>query len=614
LVKAFYRVLFTAALLAPVCPSTIANAQDPPPIFALDTLRVEVGSLASGAFPSATRAVEVVTAERIAQLPARTVADVLRTAFGVDVRRRSPAQADLSIRGGTFEQVLVLVDGKRVSDVQTGHFDLDVAIPLDAIERIEVLRGPASSLYGTDAVGGVVNIVTRDARGSGVATRIDGGSFGTAGVTADARMGDAGLGLSTSTEYRRSDGHRDGTDYEITKARAALAADAGPGALDADVAVAARDFGAAEFYGPFPSYEETRTLRASLAWRPAEVDDGLTVEPRLSARRHHDDFVLMRDDPAFYRNIHTSWQVGGSLIARHPIGDAARLAAGAEVYADRLESSNLGDRSERRGAAFIELAAGRVGHAALTAGLRADRHSEYEGFVAPSVAGAIWPADRLRLRASYGRAFRAPTWTERYYTDPTNTGDPDLAPERSSTAELGIDVFASPRFRIAVGGFLRRSDALIDWARPADEPDSVVFQAMNIEDATFQGLELEASVDGWLGIDWLGRISAVAFEADEADGFTSRYVLRPLTHEISLEAAAPLPGDARVRLHARRARRDGEARYHSLDVRLTRAWRHVRLFIDGLNLTDASYLDASAVPAAGRAVLVGAEWSGDLGS
>src|SRR5690606_25516420 len=120
-----------------------------------------VGALSSSLLPAALRSVQVIDRAAIEASPARTVAQLLTWALGVDVQARSPAQADVSIRGSSFEQILLLVDGVRMSDAQTAHYDLDTAVPLDEIERIEVLRGPGSAQYGSDAVGGVINIVTR---------------------------------------------------------------------------------------------------------------------------------------------------------------------------------------------------------------------------------------------------------------------------------------------------------------------------------------------------------------------------------------------------------------------------------------------------------------------
>ena len=203
-------------------PSQTLHAQTP---VHLDTLEVTVSSRVSPGLSARTRTLDVITREELAGLPARSVGDLLRWANAVDLQQRSGAQADVSLRGAGFEQVLVLVDGVRVSDVQTGHFDLDLTVPLDRIERVEILRGPASSLFGADAVGGVVNVVTRSrARAVGSSTadearpptgsaRAEGGSFGTLRLSATQALPVGSARLSLGEEWSESDGDRfrDGT-------------------------------------------------------------------------------------------------------------------------------------------------------------------------------------------------------------------------------------------------------------------------------------------------------------------------------------------------------------------------------------------------------------------
>ncbi|HEY8483281.1 MAG TPA: TonB-dependent receptor [Longimicrobiales bacterium] len=590
--------LFTV-LIAPAAAAQV-------PRYTLDTLHVSVGSRASAALPVATRSVEVIDADELARAPGATIADALVWAQGVDLLARSPAQADLTLRGGTFEQVLVLVDGVRMSDVQTGHFDLDLAVPLDEVERIEILRGPASALYGADAVGGVINVVTRRGR-SGVTGRIEGGSFGTAGLSLSGGFGDDAFQGRIAGDFRRSDGHRPGTDYRTYQARAAVDARLGERTLRVDAAHAARDFGARDFYAPYPSYEETRTTTASLAWL-APQDARFSVEPRLSVRRHDDDFILVRDDPDLYRNVHTSWQLGGEVVARLTAAPGLRLAAGAEAYRDLLESTNLGDRRESRAALFAEGVAGGVGRAVLNAGIRADWHSEYGSFLAPSLSAALWPAAPLRLRASAGRAFRAPTWTERYYRDPANIGDPELQPERSWSAELGADFAPTPGLRLGLTGFIHAADHLIDWVRPEGSPASTPSRAMNVEEATFRGIEFEAVAADFLGARWTVRASALALDAPEAAGYTSKYALKPLTRTASLAVDRPLPGGFLLSARALHARRRGESAYFRSDVRLAYSHRQMRLYVDVLNATDAKYLDVVGAPAPGRAAYIGLAW------
>lgn len=154
---------------------------------------------------NAGRSVDVITREDIDRSSARNLAELLALRPGVDIYARSPAQADVSLRGGTAEQTLVLVDGVRASDAQSSHYTLDLAVPLDAIERVEILRGAASSLYGPDAVGGVVNIVTRSTY-VGQALRARGGAWGTTGIAADFGRTVGGWNIAPMLEYEKSDG------------------------------------------------------------------------------------------------------------------------------------------------------------------------------------------------------------------------------------------------------------------------------------------------------------------------------------------------------------------------------------------------------------------------
>jgi len=210
----------------------------------LDTVRVT--SRSDAELATSTRSVEVITREDLERRAARSLSDVLSVALGVDAQPRSPAQADLGLRGSTYNQVVVLVDGVRVSDVQSGHYALDLAVPVGMIERIEILRGTGSALYGSDAIGGVVNIVTRsDSSFADLATRV--GSFGGANGRVALGAASGGTALRIGADVDRSDGHRDGTDYRITQVRGRAERPLGNARITAGVGLGARQFGAADF-------------------------------------------------------------------------------------------------------------------------------------------------------------------------------------------------------------------------------------------------------------------------------------------------------------------------------------------------------------------------------
>lgn len=594
----------SATLLLALVATPLAG-QTPYP---LDTLHVSVGSRADPRLPSATRSVEVLTADDIRQLPARTLADVLGWALGVDVLARSPAQADVGIRGSSAEQVLVLVDGARATDPQTAHFALDQTVPLDDVERIEILRGPASALYGADALGGVINIVTRS--GGGMAARAEGGAFGSGTASVRAGGGSAGARGQAAVELQRSDGFRPGTDFRAATLRGGGSVDVGGRALRADVGYAARDFGARAFYtppaAPYDEYEKTRTGTLLVSWA-APAAARLAVTPRLSIRRHDDDFVLKRDDPSFYQNVHRSWQAGAELVGRWA-APAARLAWGVDGYRDILRSSSLGDREESRAGAFGEVSVGEVGRAVLTGGLREDWHSRYGAFLAPSLAGAVWAAPALRLRASAGRAFRAPTWTDRYYRDPANVGDPELRPERAWAGEAGADLVARSGARLSATGFVRRATDLIDWVRDAGASATSPWFARNLGRVTSRGVELEGSTLDPLGTRWTVRATALSLTADEAAA-GSKYALRPLDRTASLAFDRALARGIGFGARTAYERRVGEGGHWLMDARLRAGWREVSLYLDGRNLTGARFLDVSGTTAPGRALYLGAEWT-----
>jgi vitamin B12 transporter len=574
------------------------EAQERP--LTLDTLPV-LGSRVGADLPVNTREVRIWTRREIERVPARTVADVLAWTTGVELAARSPAQADLSIRGAGFEQVLVLVDGVRVSDPQTGHFDLNLAVPLERVERIEILRGPASAAYGSDAVGGVVNVVTRrDGHWSG---RMEAGSFGTVSAALHGGFGLRGMGtLQFAVEEARSDGHREGTDWESRLATVTLRAPLAGGGLVGQLGSGHRQFGADGFYAPFPSFEDTRARTASLAWSPAP-SASIRLEPRMTWRSHDDDFILVRTDPDIYRNRHTSSQLGGELVARAVIGPRAAASAGLEAGRDELESNALGARSEGRTAGFAEAAFFLRGGSEATVGVRYDDHARWGGFTSPSVALSVPLGPRTRIRTSAGRAFRGPTWTERHYEDPEHRAREDLRPERSASAEVGGEVEAGTGVRVGVTVFRRSSRDLIDWARPAGE--EAVWETTNVNRATFRGIEAEAH---W-ALDERTTLTAgsshLSLRADAAPGLESKYALRPLGDQLHLAVGRGFGRDFHVALRGTRARRAGDPTHHLLDMRLEAPVLGGFLFLDGRNLTGSDHPDLTGHPVAGRAFYFG---------
>ncbi len=605
--RVFPLRLALAGVLIVVSPSVI-RAQEPA---RLDTVHVTVSSRVDSSHTTAARTVDVITRAELASRQGQSLAQILSTHLGVDLYTRSPAQADIALRGSSIEQVLVLVNGARVSDQQAGHFDLDLAVPTDLIDHIEILRGTGSTLYGPDAVGGVINIVTRDRASSEVA-RVRSGSFGTVGG-ALARTGSLGpVGLQLGADYARADGHRADTDYRIFQGRAGVDAPLGAGRLAGSVGLGVRDFGAADFYAPYPSYEDTHTSTASLRYA-APVANRWSLSVGANGRRHLDRFTLVRDNPSLYQNHHDNWQTGGDVTARYAASDGVGLAVGAEGFDARVVSASLGDHDETRSAAFAEVHATAVGGASLDLGVRGDHSSAYGDFFSPSLAAALPLAPRARLRASVGRGFRAPTWTERFYRDPANIGNAGLRPERFWAGEVGLHATPSTNTSLDVAVFARQAADLIDWARPAAALPTDPWHTMNIEKAHYRGVEFTARLRRVAGIDWTIRGSGLAFTPIGASGYQGKYALRPVTRTVGATAELPSAHGVQVLLDLLDSRRAGESAYFRADLRLGYRLRTARVTLDLRNLTNVTYLDASGMPVAGRGAYVGLAWVPNAG-
>jgi outer membrane cobalamin receptor len=594
----FLRRVRTA--LAACCVSA-ASAASQGSVHPLDTVSVIASRTHLG---DAARAVDVISRDDIARSTARNLADLLSERASVDVYGRSAAQADISLRGSTAEQTLVLVDGVRVSDAQSSHYALDLAVPLDAIERVEILRGGGSALYGTDAIGGVINIVTRrGATSTAVSAR--GGAAGTAGVALSGGTERGRVAVTGSSEYEKSDGYRAGTDYRIGQARAALSAPVGAGRIDSHVGVGIRDFGANEFYGPYNSTERTGTLTADSRWT-APVG-GWVVSATASTRRHTDRFTLIRDNPAIYENLHTSWQSTGEVVGRTTLG-RAELAVGADVQNAQLTSARLGSHAEWRDAAFMEASAGSASTATLNFGVRGDGSDTYGGFLSPSLAVSAPVADGIRLRASASRGFRAPTWTELYYADPTSLGNSSLVPEQFWSGEAGARFGHAGGLMLDIGAFARNAQNLIDWVKPTAAPATAPWVATNIGDARYRGVEASLAFPAWRGVESALAATGLDFTDSQGSGLKGKYALRPVTEQITARASWTPWAPVRATVELMNARRATEDAYLTGNVRLEWRQQRTRITLDLRNLTNAAWLDASGVNVEGRALYLGVEW------
>src|SRR5687767_562266 len=196
---------------------------------------------------SVTRTLSIITREEIAELPVHSVADVLRLVASVDVRARGirGVQTDFAVRGANFGQMLVLVDGVRLNDAQSGHHNGDIPVPLDAVERIEILYGPGSSLFGADAFGGTVNVITRRSVEQPTLALL-GGTSALAGGRGQAGFERGPMRQVFSGSFERSSGFMYDRDFRTAIARSRTSVGA---RSTVALSYLGKEFGANNFYG-----------------------------------------------------------------------------------------------------------------------------------------------------------------------------------------------------------------------------------------------------------------------------------------------------------------------------------------------------------------------------
>jgi len=596
-----------ALLAALVCPLPAAAAGATP--YEVEPV-VVTGTRIGTPFPARTRSVAVVTASEMKEAGA----DSLTAAIGLtgaDVMGRAPggAQAELSLRGSTYSQVLVMVDGVPVNDPQTAHHGLNVPLTTDDLARLEVLRGPGSSAHGADALGGAVNLVTAPATGRTARawTRVADRGTRVMGASVADRLGPFGQAISFGDSRSNGFGYDRDFASQVLTTRSSLAHPGGEASVV--LGMSDREFGAFDFYTPGLGYPSREWTRARLG----VVTDTLEYR-RLSLRLaghqrlHFDRFLLDQTRPGRYLNEHTTRTGGFSAEAGYDLGRPGRSALGVEFIREGLASASLGDRARTRQAAFVahRLA---VGNALdLDGGVRADSSDWGETF-SPSFGAGWRPVPDIRLRASGGRAFRVPTFTEMHYRDPANAGNPGLKPETALSGEVGADWEAGNGARgseasatpppcgganAGVTGFVRDQSRTIDWVGPTTKGP---WRAVNAGHVLFYGVEFSGAAQAGP----LGLAAALSWTASRTR-YTeySKYALAYARRSAGASVTVPLPSGVRFTTGGRYLDRAGGADYGLVDARLAFREGPTEVFFEGSNLLDRRYEEVRGVPGPGR--------------
>jgi outer membrane cobalamin receptor len=596
------------ALAAPCASPQNAPPQSSPLPKHSETM-VVLGSAAPVPLAESPRSVVVIPLEG-KTLAAETPLDFLRQDSSVFLEQRGAggAQSDVVLRGGSFEQTLVLLNGFRINDAQTSHHNLDLPVPLEAMSSIQVLQGAGSTLHGVDALSGVVDFLTAAPAHKSFLVRAAEGSFESneesllAGATRGAWSGrltadrNFSTGFMADRDYRNEDASVEGWHGSHL------------GITDLMLATSDRSFGANQFYGPYNSWERTKGWFAS-----ARQELGSRTVAAFGYRRHTDDFVLLRNAPAVYENNHVdgSWQA--SLRHTIPLASPSLLLLGLEADGDSINSYNfsggatsyaLGIHARNRGAGYVDFDLRPARHRwSLSAGAREEIFSGGAQTVfSPQLSGSLRLTNAFKLRASGGYGFRIPTYTDLYYSDPTTIGNPTLKPESAWSGDGGVDWVPSNRVSLSVTGFYSRQHNAIDYVRTNVTQK---WQAVNLSGLRFSGVE---STFTWnptrtqtIHVAW----TALHGAQNALNGLQSEYIFNYPVENIHAGWSVAVKRAFVVSNSVQLAQRYQQTVYPVWNTTFTHDSGKIRPYLRFTNLSNTGYQEITGVNMPSRAIMGG---------
>lgn len=574
----------------------------------------------------AARIITVITKSEIERAPAQNLNDLLRHVTGVDTRQRGPlgAQADISIRGGTFDQTLILLNGVNLTDPQTGHHNLNLPVDIESIERIEILQGPAAKSFGPNAFNGVINIITGNSKLNHIRSSGIFGQYGLNKVAVNISNTIGNFRHFISLNRMSSDGYIKNTDFSNINIFYQAGYTSKAGEFDFQTGYSKKDFGANSFYSlKYPDqFESTKTEFVSFKYQSNTL---IKFAPTFYLRRHRDRFELRRDTMPF--NHHQTYTAGLNLNiwTIHRLG---KTSVGIDLRNEHIVSNVLGNTLnlplEVPGfdSVFYTKYYNRLNtgiyaeHSfswkmlTVTAGAMAHHNSDLKGFrIYPGIDVSYRLNDYFKLYSSANKTLRMPTFTDMFYKSPSQQGNPGLKPEEAITLEGGMK-YNNTFLKGHISAFRHWGHNMIDWVKNPS-PDSIIWRSMNHTQINFTGMECSLTLTPpkagrFERIQAIGLSYAFLQADSNGNNMLSKYALDYLRHQITsgidVRIAWKLNISCRLTYHDRNSvYQDVKGQvvsYKSFwlsDAKIYWKDEHYTLFTDATNIFNTEYFDFGGI-------------------
>ena len=597
----------------------------------------------------AARMVTVLDRETIAAAPVQSINDLLKYAVGVDVRQRGGmgVQTDIGIRGGTYDQITILLNGINICDPQTGHNVADFPVDLSEIERIEVLEGPAGRVYGTSSLVGAINIVTRTDGRTGGEVRLEGGSYGYFNGGGHLSFGNGRLRNQVSGSFTRSDGYSrnkaGSLNADFKNAKAFYQGQLQEAAFDLNwyAGFTNKDYGSNTFYGTGSDDQFEHTRKYFTAVQAETKGGSWHFKPSVYWTRGEDRFEYYRDMPEKVPFNYHRTDVYGLNLNNYVQSFLGKTAFGVEFRNEGIVSRNLGEPLNtpkpihgtdleytvglnRTNMSFHLEHTVVLPRLTVSAGVIAVKNTwnEMNFRFYPGVDASFQLARDWKVYASWNTSLRMPTFTELYYSVEGYKADKYLKPEEMQAVEVGLK-YLTPGVRGTLSFYHHHGTNTIDWIKDLSQGEDAPWRSVNYTTVNTLGLEASLLFDfrHWVGEQAFVKNLSVAYNYIDKDkdvdaNQQSKYALEYLRNKLVAQTDLRLYRLLNLHLSCSWLDRIGNYQkegtmvaydpYTLLDARLSWDAARFTVYAEANNLLNKTYYDHGNIPQPGIWVRGGA--------
>jgi iron complex outermembrane receptor protein len=581
-------------------------------------------------FSKQSKNIQILTQEDIQRLPNRSINELLTNIPGVDVRQRGPfgSQADISIDGGSFEQTAILLNGVKITDPQSAHHNMNLPVPLEAIERIEIIRGPAARIFGINTLTGAINIVTKKIESNQISAQVYGGSsFKDNEQTKTGKYYGKGVQLGAQfntgqTNHGLYFGHEDsnGQRYNTASNNNKLYYDGTyqpneSNQIKANFGYIDNQFGANGYYAAptdKEAYEQVKTAFTSIQSKH-QLNKDLSISPRISNRYNEDEYWYLGKSTSRGRSKHYS-NVFGAEVNAALEQHYGTFGLGLESRFERINSTAIGSHSRENYGGYLEFKTEAIAKLMLNAGAYVNYNSKFGWQVFPGLDLGYNMTEHWKFVLSAGSAQRIPSFTDLYTNQTANIGNPDLTSENAYQIESGVK-YLSERIVAQVSYFHRKITDFIDWQKTeggATEGAVIPWKPSNIGKNTVDGINTSFRYqlsDPTASTKYYTTISYNYLNPKTTinDGMHSKYAIENLRHQVILNFTLNHKNWMLTTAN-RFNERISYKSYFIADIRAAYQFSELNVFADIQNIFDKSYIEAAAVPMPGRWFSLGAKY------